>query len=107
MDIDDEDDDNHIVSADAGADGIYTVDLTRFRSWLTREVMKNDIVLKLGSDEYTFATVYTKSLVASYDVSADYEEGTLTWLSDIIGAMLLSTGLFMVYKALIVLRYKE
>ena len=85
VDIDDEDDDNHIVSADAGADGIYTVDMTRFRSWLTREVMKNDIVLKLGSDEYTFATVYTKSLVASYDVSADYEEGTLTWLSDIIG----------------------
>lgn len=84
-DIDDEDDNNHMIAADVGADGIHTVDMTRFRSWLTREVMKNDIILKLGSDEYTFATVYTKSLVASYDVSADYEEGTLTWLSDIIG----------------------
>lgn len=85
VDIDDEDDDNHIVSADVGGDGIFTIDMTRFRSWLTREVMKNDIVLKLGSNEYSFATVYTKSLVVSYDVSADYEEGTLTWLSDIIG----------------------
>lgn len=84
-DIDDDDDDNHIITAEAGADGVYTIDMTRFRSWLTREVMKNDIILKMGGNEYTFATVFTKSLVSSYDVSADYEEGTLTWLSDIIG----------------------
>ena len=84
-DIDDEENDEHSISAEHGADDIYTLDMTRFRSWLTREVMKNDILLKLGSAEYTFATVYTKSLVASYDVSADYEEGTLTWISDIIG----------------------
>ena len=82
---DDDENDEHSISAEHGADDIYTVDMTRFRSWLTREVMKNDILLKLGSAEYTFATVYTKSLVASYDVSADYEEGTLTWISDIIG----------------------
>ena len=85
VDIEDEEEDNHIVSAEAGADGVFTIDLTRFRSWLTRETAKNDIILKLGSKEYTFATVYTKSLIVSYDVSADYEEGTLTWLSDIIG----------------------
>lgn len=82
---DDEDTELQMVQAEPGADGIYTVDMTRFRSWLTRDVIKNDILLKLGSQEYPFATVYTKSLVASYDVSADYEEGTLTWLSDIIG----------------------
>lgn len=84
-DIEDEENDEHVIVAEYGADDIYTVDLTRFRSWLTRDVMKNDILLKLGSEEYKFATVYTKSLVASYDVSADYEEGTLTWISDIIG----------------------
>lgn len=84
-DIEDEENDEHVIVAEYGADDIYTVDMTRFRSWLTRDVMKNDILLKLGSEEYTFATVYTKSLVASYDVSADYEEGTLTWISDIIG----------------------
>lgn len=84
-DIDDDENDEHLIVAEHGADDIYTVDMTRFRSWLTRDVMKNDILLKLGSAEYTFATVYTKSLVASYDVSADYEEGTLTWISDIIG----------------------
>ena len=84
-DIDDDENDEHLIVAEHGADDIYTVDMTRFRSWLTRDVMKNDILLKLGSEEYKFATVYTKSLVASYDVSADYEEGTLTWISDIIG----------------------
>lgn len=84
-DIDDDDDDGHMVVAEYGADGICTVDMTRFRSWLTRDVIKNDILLKMGGEEYTFATVYTKSLVTSYDVSADYEEGTLTWLSEIIG----------------------
>lgn len=84
-DIDDEENDEHLIVAEHGADDIYIVDMTRFRSWLTRDVMKNDILLKLGSEEYTFATVYTKSLVSSYDVSADYEEGTLSWISDIIG----------------------
>lgn len=84
-DIEDEENDEHVIVAEYGADDIYTVDMTRFRSWLTRDVMKNDILLKLESEEYTFATVYTKSLVASYDVSADYEEGMLTWISDIIG----------------------
>lgn len=84
-DIDDENDDGHMIPAEHGADGIYTVDMTRFRSWLTRDIMKNDILLKLGSEEYPFATVYTRSFVASYDVSADYEEGILTWVSDIIG----------------------
>ena len=86
-DIDDGDDDDegHMIMAEYGADGICTADMTRFRSWLTRDVAKGDILLKMGGAEYTFATVYTKSLVASYDVSADYEEGTLTWLSDIIG----------------------
>ena len=84
-DIDDDDDEGHMIMAEYGADGICTADMTRFRSWLTRDVAKGDILLKMGGAEYTFATVYTKSLVASYDVSADYEEGTLTWLSDIIG----------------------
>lgn len=82
---DDEDSENRRITAEFGADGIYTLDLTRFRSWLTRDIMKNDILLKLGGEEYKFATVYTKSLVVSYDVNADYEEGTLTWVSDIIG----------------------
>lgn len=84
-DIDDESDDGHMLKAECGADGICTVDMTRFRSWLTRDVMKNDILLKLGSEVYPFATVYTRSLVASHDVSADYEEGKLIWISDIIG----------------------
>ena len=82
---DDEENEMRTVVAEPGADGVFTVDMTRFRSWLTREVMKNNIILKLGSEEHTFATVYTKSLVASYSVSADYEEGMLTWHSDIIG----------------------
>ena len=82
---DDEDEEMHTIFAECGADGIHIVDMTRMRSWLTRAVMKNDIILKLGKMEYTFATVYTKSLVASYNVSADYDEGVLTWVSDIIG----------------------
>lgn len=84
-DIEDEKYDTHSLSAQSDADGIFSVDMTRFRSWLTRDNLKNDIFLRIDKDEYAFATVYTGSIVASYDVSADYEEGTLTWLCDIIG----------------------
>ena len=82
---DDDDTEQRSVSGELGADGIFTIDLIRFRSWLTREVMRNDIFLKLGSREFTFATVYTRSLVAAFDVTADYENGLLTCLCDIVG----------------------
>ena len=82
---DDDDTEQRAVSGELGADGIFTIDLIRFRSWLTREVMRNDIFLKLGSREFTFATVYTRSLVAAFDVTADYENGLLTCLCDIVG----------------------
>lgn len=80
-----DDAEQHTVPGQLGSDGIFTIDLIRFRSWLTRDMMRNDIFLKLGSKEYPFATVYTKSLVAAFDVTADYEIGLLTCLCDIIG----------------------
>jgi hypothetical protein len=85
---DDDDTEQRTVSGELGADGIFTIDLIRFRSWLTREVMRNDIFLKLGSREFTFATVYTRSLVAAFDVTADYENGLLTCLCDIVGKIM-------------------
>ena len=84
-DIDDEESDEHLIEAERGADDVYSVDMTRFRSWLTREVAKNDIFIKIGSEEYLFATVYTRSLVASYNIRADYEKGILFWESNILG----------------------
>ena len=84
-DIDDDDDSGHTIQAERGADGVFTADMTRFRSWLTRDVVKNDIFLKMGGVEYRFATVYTRSIVSSYDVPTGDEEDTLTWISDIIG----------------------
>lgn len=82
---DDDDTEQRSVSGELGADGVFTIDLIRFHSWLTRDVMRNGIFLKLGSTEYAFATVYTRSLVAAFDVTADYEAGLLTCLCDVIG----------------------
>lgn len=81
---DDEEEEEQTVSV-TGNNDLMTVDLTRFKSWLTRDVIKNDILMTYDKKEYLFATVYTRSLVASCNVNADYETDKLSCVCDIIG----------------------
>ena len=86
-DYDDGDDDaeQHIVSCSKNQDGLFTLDLTRFRSWITREKIAHSIIMRLGKSNYEFACVYARSYVSSCDLSADYENSMLTCYGDIIG----------------------
>lgn len=81
---DDETSEEQSVSA-IGSSDLMTVDLTRFKSWLTRDVMKNDILMTYGKKVYVFATVYTRSLVVSCNVNVDYDADKLSCICDIIG----------------------
>ena len=84
--LDDEDEsDRRIIDVEEGKDGIFTADLTRFQSWFTRDIMRNDVFIKIGKTEVCFATVYTRSLLSSFDVQADYEASELHCICDIIG----------------------
>lgn len=81
----DDDDDIQAVSAEKRADGVYSVDMTRFMSWITRDRISHNVLIKVGSKEYPFATVYAKSYVVNCDVAADYENGILTCSGEIFG----------------------
>ena len=86
-DLDDSDDqtEQHTVLCERRKDGVYVLDLTRFRSWITRDKVAYPISMKLGSSSYTFTTVYAKTYVASCDLSADYESELLICSADFIG----------------------
>lgn len=82
---DDSDDEQQSVKADARADGTYVLDLTRFRSWITKEKISHFLSFKIGSSEYDFANVFAKSYIVSCELSADYDEGVLNCIVDAIG----------------------
>ena len=84
--LDDEDEADHrVIIPELGQDGIFTADLTRFRSWFTRDVICNAVLLKIGKKEVCLANVYTRSWLVSFDVQADYETDELMCNADIIG----------------------
>ena len=86
MNVDDDDDDEqYLVTAEQIDDTTSIVDLRPFKKWMTRDVMKYPLNMKLGSTEYTFASVYTRSFVVSCDVQADYDTDELFCKCDIIG----------------------
>ena len=82
---DDEDDEACFVIAEPMDENKYVVDIRPFKKWLTRDIMKHDVNVKIGSNEYRFASVYTRSFVASCDLRADFDTSTLTCKCDIIG----------------------
>lgn len=88
MDILDDDDEGEMrtVEAESCGDGLYRIDMTRFRSWIKRNKLRHEVLLKFGSNEYNFATVYARSYVMTpYEFSADCEEEILSCSFDIIG----------------------
>ena len=87
-DVDNDDEDElHIVYADKlrNQSGYQTIDLTRFRTWITRNQIRHAIYLVFARKEYLFANVFAKSYVVSCEVNADYEAGMLQCKCDIIG----------------------
>lgn len=81
---DDDEDELHEVRAESDQ-GCLSVDLTRFKSWITREKLWHGITIQVESKEYEFATVYSHSYVVSCETSADYDVGILKCSCDIIG----------------------
>lgn len=82
---DDEDDETSFVGVESIDDDKYIVDMRPFKKWLTRDIMKHHVMMRIGSEEYRFASVYTRSFVASCDLRADYEANLLSCRCDIIG----------------------
>ena len=82
---DDEDDEMCFVPAEPLGDDKYVIDMQPFKKWLTRDIMKHKINLRIGSEEYRFASVFTRSFVVSCDIKADYDTSTLTCKCDVIG----------------------
>ena len=106
---DDEDAEQHSIILEHRQDGPYLADLTRFKSWLTRDRVAYGITLRIAGKEYDFATVYVRSYVASCQISADFEKGKLSCKADVIGkaqyfldVKCLNTDTFIAEKAIII-----
>lgn len=86
-DYDESDDEaeEHTVACEKRSDGIYVLDLTRFRSWINRDKVAHPINMRLGSKYYEFARVYAKSFVSSCDLFADYASSELCCTAEFIG----------------------
>ena len=85
-DVDDDyDDEQYMVSAERIDDERFVVDLHPFKKWMTRDVMKHQLNMKIGNAEYAFASVYTRSFVVSSELNADYDTNELSCKCDIIG----------------------
>lgn len=82
---DDEDDEVYSIAAEPLDEDKYVVDMRPFKKWLTRDIIKHNVNMKVGSEEYRFASVYTRSFVVSCDLSADYDKSILTCHCDVIG----------------------
>ena len=84
-DVEDDEDDQYAVRAEQVDDEKYIVDMRMFKKWMSRDVMKHDINLRLGNSEYRFASVYTRSFVLGCDINADHDANELSCVCDIIG----------------------
>lgn len=82
---DDDDDEPHFVKAEPYKKDIYKMDLTRFRSWFTRDRIMHRVKLKLEKQVKEFAQVYVKSFVVSCEITADFEQEQIVCLADIVG----------------------
>lgn len=82
---DDDDDETHCVKAEPYKKDIYKVDLTRFRSWFTRDRIMHRVNLKLEKQVKEFAQVYVKSFVVSCEITADFEREQIVCVADIVG----------------------
>lgn len=81
---DDDNDELHEVKAEPRQDCV-DIDLTRFKSWISRNQLRHGITIQVESKEYEFATVYSRSYIIDCETSADYDAGTLRCSCDIIG----------------------
>lgn len=81
---DDDDSDECAVAADRKGD-IFVVDMSRLKSWMTRDRIMYNTYLNVDGTERDFSRVYVKSHVVSCDLSADYENGLLDFCCDVIG----------------------
>ena len=66
-------------------EGFLTLDLTRFRSWITRDRPAYRITMRMARRDYDFATVFARSYVTFCDLSADYESDQLLCTAEFIG----------------------
>ena len=73
------------VKAEPAGNDLYAIDLTRFQSWLTKDVIKHEIYMKVSDTDYRFANVFTKSYVEYLDVTADYSKHNIFCRFNILG----------------------
>ena len=81
---DDDDAEERMVNADSSGD-FLVLDMTRFKSWLTRDTMRNEITLRADKHDYPFAIVYTRSIAGPLNVTADYDTDSLICHINILG----------------------
>ena len=105
---DDEGAEQHSIIPEHRRDGLYHADLTRFKSWLTRDRVAYGITLRISGKDYDFATVYVRSYVASCQICADFDAQKLICKAEIIGKAryfldikYLNTDSFIAEKAII------
>lgn len=82
------DDDNaeqQLVKAEPAGDDMYSIDLTRFQSWLTKETVKHEVYMKVAGTDYRFANVFTKSYVEYFNITADYNEHSIICRYNLLG----------------------
>lgn len=77
--------DQRSVVAETLSNGRYRIDMTRFRTWITREKVAHRIFLHINHKLFLFAVVYAKSFVSACGLTADYDAGALEFSGNIIG----------------------
>lgn len=66
-------------------DDIFECDLTRFKSWINNERMRNTVLLHCGGETVSFLDIVARSYVVSAIIEADAENNKLLPKCDIIG----------------------
>lgn len=67
------------------SDGIFECDLTRFKSWIDNEHIRNRLILHCASEPIDFLDIIARSYVVSGVIEADTDRNKLFLKCDIIG----------------------
>ncbi len=85
IDNDDSDEEQSMEFVKSKEKGIFQCDVTRFKSWLSREQSMRTVYIDLPSKHIPFFNVVTRSVVISSTIKGDFDNYELVGEFDIIG----------------------
>lgn len=85
IDNDDTDEEQSVEFVKSKETGIFECDVTRFKSWLSREQGMRTVYIDLPSRHIAFFDIVTRSTVVSSTIKGDFDTNELVGEFDIIG----------------------